>query len=108
MNDNTRLIRRHGLPGDALAPVALAARDGGGNAGSPGVAHAASPSASTSSSPGSSVSRDPLAFPGACMRTGHGLPRLGRPDPGQPGSDLDPDNPTYQAARPPTRPPGRP
>ncbi len=36
-------LRRRGLPGDALAAVALAACDGGSNAGSPGVASAGSP-----------------------------------------------------------------
>jgi len=39
-------LRRHGLPGDALAAAALAARDGGSNAGSPGVASAGSPAPS--------------------------------------------------------------
>jgi hypothetical protein len=38
-------LRRHGLLVAGLAPVVplVAARDGGGNAGSPGLAHVASP-----------------------------------------------------------------
>ncbi len=46
-------LPRHGLPGEALAAVCLAAGDGGSNACRPGVANVSSSSASTSSSPSS-------------------------------------------------------
>jgi hypothetical protein len=93
-------LRRHGLPVAGLAAVALAACDCGSNAGSQRVAHVASSSANTSSSPSSSASsHDPLAF-SRCMRA-HGVtdfPDSGGPIQASPGSDMDPNNPTYQAA----------
>jgi hypothetical protein len=93
--------RRAGLLAAGLAAVALpVAACGGGSPGSPAVANAGSSTPSGSSSPSSSASHDPLAFP-RCMRA-HGVtdfPDSGGPIQASPGSDLDPSNPTYKAAR---------
>ncbi len=101
-------LRRLGLRVAGLAPVAplVAAREGGSNAGSPGVAHVASSSASTSSSPGSSASHEPLAF-SRCMRA-HGVTDFPDPDPhggpggrggpGLRGRGIDMNSPQFKAA----------
>lgn len=87
--------------GTALAAVAVlvTACGGGGNAAGPGVANGASSAASASSPAGAS----PLAL-ARCMRA-HGVADFPDPDSsgsfdlhGGPGSDLDPNNATYQAA----------
>jgi hypothetical protein len=93
--------RRAGLlaAGLAAVAVAVAACGGGSNAGSPGVANVGSSSASAA--PSSSASPGPLAL-ARCMRA-HGFTDF--PDPNSSGSfdltgggDLNPNNPTYQAA----------
>jgi len=107
-------LGRHGravLPLVTLVVVALAACSGGSP--SPSVAHLGSSSATTAapSSGGSTAGASDLAKDEAyaeCMRT-HGIGDFPDPSPGPnggagfrikagPGSDLDPNSPTYQAA----------
>jgi hypothetical protein len=63
------------LPGDALAAAALAARDGGSNAGSPGVASAGSPARRSVVAEQLGVARLSGFLPVHAGARDHGLPR---------------------------------
>jgi hypothetical protein len=102
-----RRVRRVGRAASALRAVALLTTVGvlttacSHNASDPGVASGASSSANAASAPSSSPPAGPLAF-AECVRA-HGVQDF--PDPDSDGNfdlsrggDLNPTNPTYQAA----------
>jgi hypothetical protein len=103
MKDDTMMRRLAVLIAGPLACGLLAAACGSSGSGGPAVANlSSSPSASATSSGGSGHAST-LAY-ARCMRA-HGISDFPDPDAhgnlglnGQPGSDLDPNNPAYKAA----------